>query len=44
MGMNRRSSLFNVLKEMGKLGMMGVLVPEKYGGAGLSYFEYKNYH
>src|SRR6187401_2266771 len=28
-------------KEMGKLGMMGVLVPEKYGGAGLSYFEYK---
>lgn len=30
-----------VFKEMGKLGMMGVLVPEKYGGAGLSYFEYK---
>ena len=29
-----------VLKAMGKLGMMGVLVPEKYGGAGLSYFEY----
>src|SRR6187431_3378210 len=29
-------------KEMGKLGMMGVLVPEKYGGAGLSYFEYKS--
>lgn len=28
-------------KEMGKLGLMGVLVPEKYGGAGLSYFEYK---
>ena len=28
-------------KEMGKLGMMGVLVPEKYGGPGLSYFEYK---
>jgi alkylation response protein AidB-like acyl-CoA dehydrogenase len=28
-------------KEMGKLGMMGVLVPEKYGGAGLGYFEYK---
>jgi alkylation response protein AidB-like acyl-CoA dehydrogenase len=26
---------------MGKLGLMGVLVPEKYGGAGLSYFEYK---
>ena len=28
-------------KELGKLGMMGVLVPEKYGGAGLTYFEYK---
>jgi alkylation response protein AidB-like acyl-CoA dehydrogenase len=28
-------------KEMGKLGMMGVLVPERYGGAGLGYFEYK---
>jgi len=27
-------------KEMGKLGLTGVLVPEKYGGAGLSYFEY----
>ena len=30
-----------VFKELGKLGMMGVLVPEEYGGAGLSYFEYK---
>ena len=30
-----------VFKELGKLGMMGVLVPEQYGGAGLSYFEYK---
>jgi alkylation response protein AidB-like acyl-CoA dehydrogenase len=30
----------NVFKEMGKLGLMGVLVPEQYGGAGLSYFEY----
>ena len=27
-------------KEMGKLGLMGVLVPERYGGSGLSYFEY----
>jgi alkylation response protein AidB-like acyl-CoA dehydrogenase len=25
---------------MGKLGMMGVLVPEQYGGAGMGYFEY----
>ncbi|BAV09072.1 Acyl-CoA dehydrogenase [Filimonas lacunae] len=30
-----------LFKELGKLGMMGVLVPEKYGGSGLSYFEYK---
>lgn len=29
------------LRELGKLGMMGVLVPESYGGAGLSYQEYK---
>ncbi|MDR3716888.1 MAG: acyl-CoA dehydrogenase family protein [Puia sp.] len=26
--------------EMGKLGLMGVMVPEEYGGAGLSYIEY----
>jgi alkylation response protein AidB-like acyl-CoA dehydrogenase len=30
-----------VFREMGKLGLMGVLVPEQYGGAGLGYFEYK---
>lgn len=30
----------HVFKELGKLGMMGVLVPESYGGAGLGYFEY----
>lgn len=29
-----------VFKELGKLGFMGVLVPEEYGGSGLSYFEY----
>lgn len=29
-----------VFRDMGKLGLMGVLVPEEYGGAGLSYFEY----
>lgn len=29
-----------IFKELGKLGMMGVLVPEEYGGAGLGYFEY----
>ena len=31
----------HVFKELGKLGMMGVLVPEEYGGAGMSYYEYK---
>lgn len=31
----------HIFKELGQLGMMGILVPEKYGGAGLSYFEYK---
>ncbi|HYC41213.1 MAG TPA: acyl-CoA dehydrogenase family protein [Chitinophagaceae bacterium] len=30
-----------LFREMGKLGLMGVLVPEQYGGAGLGYFEYK---
>lgn len=29
-----------LFREMGKLGLMGVLVPEEYGGAGLGYFEY----
>jgi alkylation response protein AidB-like acyl-CoA dehydrogenase len=29
-----------LFKEMGKLGIMGVLVPEEYNGAGLGYFEY----
>ena len=31
----------HVFKELGRLGMMGVFVPEEYGGAGLGYFEYK---
>ncbi len=30
----------HIFKELGKLGLMGVLVPAEYGGAGLSYFEY----
>jgi alkylation response protein AidB-like acyl-CoA dehydrogenase len=30
----------HVFREMGKLGLMGVLVPEEYGGAGLGYHEY----
>ncbi len=28
------------LQKLGELGLMGVLVPEEYGGAGLSYTEY----
>lgn len=31
----------HIFKQLGELGMMGVFVPEQYGGAGLSYFEYK---
>src|SRR6478736_6336591 len=31
----------HIFHEMGKLGLMGVLVPEAYGGSGLSYIEYK---
>jgi alkylation response protein AidB-like acyl-CoA dehydrogenase len=29
-----------LFKELGKLGMMGIVVPEAYGGSGLSYMEY----
>ncbi len=29
-----------VMKEMGHIGLMGILVPQEYGGSGLSYFEY----
>ena len=29
-----------LFKKIGELGMMGVLVPEEYGGAGFSYDEY----
>lgn len=30
----------DLFHKMGELGLMGVLVPEQYGGTGLSYFEY----
>jgi alkylation response protein AidB-like acyl-CoA dehydrogenase len=30
----------HVFKAMGKLGLMGVLVPEQYGGTGMGYYEY----
>ena len=30
----------HIFKELGKLGMMGVFIPEAYGGTGLGYYEY----
>lgn len=30
----------DLFKQLGQLGLMGVLVPEEYGGAGLGYLEY----
>src|SRR5689334_20415067 len=30
----------HIFKKLGELGLMGVLVPEKYGGSALGYFEY----
>ena len=31
---------FEVIKKAGELGLMGILFPEEYGGAGLGYMEY----
>lgn len=31
----------DLFTRMGELGLMGMLVPEAYGGAGMGYFEYK---
>ena len=39
MGRNQHFPI-EIMRAMGKLGLMGVLVPEEYGGAGLGYFEY----
>ena len=30
----------HIFKQMGQLGLMGVFVPEEYGGSGMGYFEY----
>ncbi len=30
----------HIFKQMGQLGLMGVFVPEQYGGSGMGYFEY----
>src|SRR5471030_3200619 len=30
----------DLFKKLGELGMMGVFVPEEYGGSGFGYFEY----
>ncbi|KRP11004.1 MAG: acyl-CoA dehydrogenase [Sphingobacteriales bacterium BACL12 MAG-120813-bin55] len=32
----------DALKKAGELGLMGVLVPEQYGGSNMGYFEYMN--
>lgn len=29
-----------IFKQLGKLGMMGIFIPEQYGGTGLGYYEY----
>ena len=30
----------HIFKKLGELGLMGVFIPEEYGGSGFSYFEY----
>ena len=37
---NNQEFPIHIFKALGELGLMGVLVPEEYGGSGLSYNEY----
>lgn len=30
----------HVFRQLGELGLMGILVPTEYGGSGMTYFEY----
>ena len=30
----------DVMKKMGELGLLGIFIPQEYGGSGFSYFEY----
>lgn len=31
---------FEIFKELGEMGVMGIIIPEAYGGAGMSYVDY----
>jgi len=35
-----RTFPMEVLKQLGEMGMMGIIFPERYGGAGMGYLEY----
>ena len=35
-----QESPIDIFKQLGEMGLMGVLVPQEYGGSGLSYFDY----